>query len=299
MKQEKASITIREFFKLFPTDESCLSHLFEIRFGQNYPCPKCERKTKWFRIQAERAYSCQFCGHHLHPTVGTLFESSRTLLQTWFYAIYLFTTSRHGVSAMELQRQLGVTYKCAYRIGQQIRMHMAEVDGENKLSGDVEIDETVIGGYHPGPRGHGALGKTIVFGMLQRDGEIMTKVVPDARQATLLPIIEANIEKGSTCHTDEHHSYRPLKKNGFKHETTEHGAKEYARMTKSGTVTHVNGLENFWKHLKGSIKSTHIHVSGKHLSKYTKEFEFRYNRRLKPKTMFPTLVSTFPEAIDF
>ena len=285
---DKDSIPVREFFAQFPNDESCLQHLFKIRFGQEYVCPKCERAAKWYRIKAERAFSCQWCGHHIHPTVGTPFEDSRTPLQLWFYAIYLFTTSRHGVSGKELQRQLGVTYKTAWRIGHEIRKHMASVDGENALSGDVEIDETVIGGYRPGVRGRGAAGKTIVFGMLQRDGEVMTKIVENAQQQTLLPIIEANVSKGSTCHTDEHFSYRPLGSKGYKHETVEHGAKEYVRGN-----CHVNGLENFWKHLKSSIKGTHIHVSKKHLAKYAKEFEFRFNRRACPSEMFPALVAQF------
>jgi transposase len=141
-KKPKASITIREFFTQFPTDESCVEHLFETRFGQGHVCAKCERKANWYRLKAERAYSCQWCGNHLHPTVGTPFEDSRTPLQLWFYAIYLFTTSRHGVPAMELKRQLGVTYKTAWRMGDQIRKHMTTVDGEWPLFGDVEVDET-------------------------------------------------------------------------------------------------------------------------------------------------------------
>src|SRR5882762_6253861 len=140
-KKEKASITIRDFFRQFPTDEACLQHVFNIRFGQGHTCPKCKRASRWSRFEAERAYACQWCGHHLHPTVGTPFEDSRTPLQLWFYAIYLFTTSRHGVPAKELQRQLGVTYKTAWRIGHEIRKHMASVDGETPLSGDIEIDE--------------------------------------------------------------------------------------------------------------------------------------------------------------
>lgn len=119
------NITIKEFFKQFPDDETCLKHIFETRFGQGYECPKCKKAAKWYRIQSERAYSCQWCGNHLHPTAGTIFEDSRTSLQMWFYAIYLFTTTRNGVSAKELQRQLGVTYKCAWRMGHQIRKHMA------------------------------------------------------------------------------------------------------------------------------------------------------------------------------
>lgn len=294
-KTDKASITIREFYQMFPDDESCLRHVFESRFGKGHACPKCAKKSTWSRMTATRAFACAWCGHHIHPTAGTLFEDTRTPLQLWFYAIYLFTTSRHGVPAKELERQLGVTYKCAWRMAHEIRKHMAEVDGENNLSGDVEIDETVVGGYRPGFRGRGAAGKTIVFGMLQRDGEVMTKIVPNAKQQTLLPLIEANVEKGSTCHTDEHFSYRPLTGKGFKHETVEHGAKEYSRVTVDGTVVHVNGLENFWKHLKGGINGTHIHVSGKHLSKYAKEFEFRYNRRNEPESMFSALVSHFPK----
>ena len=162
-----------------------MEHLFNVRFGQGHVCPKCNNKSNWFRIQAERAYACQWCGHHLHPTVGTLFEDSRTPLHLWFYAIYLFTTSRHGVPAKELERQLGVTYKTAWRMADLIRKHMAQIDDEWPLFGDVEIDETYIGGQRAGLRGRGAANKTIVFGMMQRKGQVMTKVVPNCKRKTL------------------------------------------------------------------------------------------------------------------
>ena len=220
-------IKLREFFKQFPNDEVCLEHLFNVRFGQGHECPKCKRSAKWSRIKAERAYSCQWCGHHIHPTAGTLFEGTRTPLQLWFYAIFLFTTTRHGVSGMELKRQLGVTYKCAYRMGQKIREHMAQVDGEIPLSGIVELDETMIGGKRPGPRGRGAEGKTFVFGMMERDGDVMTKVVPNVKKRTLQPIIRENVEEGSTVHTDELRSYSGLGKDGYQHNTVNHGAGEY------------------------------------------------------------------------
>src|SRR5580658_5210322 len=128
-KKEKASITIQEFLAKYSNAEACLQHLFETRFGQGHVCTACNRAAKWYRIEAERAYSCQWCGNHLHPTVGTPFEDSRTPLQLWFYAIYLFTTSRHGVPAKELERQLGVTYKTAWRMAHLIRQHMEYVDG--------------------------------------------------------------------------------------------------------------------------------------------------------------------------
>lgn len=282
--------TIQQFFKKFPNDETCLAHLFEVRFGQNHTCPKCNRAAKWYRIQAEKAFSCQWCGHHIHPAVGTIFEDSRTSLQSWFYAIYLFTQTRSGVSAKELQRQLGVTYKCAWRMGHKIREHMGFVDGNEPLSGDVEVDETYIGGHKEG--GQGGKGKTVLFGMLDRDGDVMTKVVPDRTSKTLLPIIEDNIEKGSTVHTDEHRGYANLKKSGYKHESVNHAAKEYARGD-----CHTNTIESFWSRLKSSINGTHIHVSGKHLDKYAAEFEYRFNSRGRPEKMFSELLENFPSPV--
>ncbi len=282
--------TIQQFFKQFPDDESCLSHLFQVRFGQGHVCSKCERSAKWYRIKAERAYSCQWCGNHLHPTVGTPFAKSRTSLQLWFYAIYLFTKTRSGVSAKELQRQLGVTYKCAWRIGHEVRKHMAFVDGNPPLNGDVEVDETYIGGHRSGKRGRGAEGKTILFGMLDRDGDIMLKVVADTKGATLKGHIADNVEEGSTIHSDEYRPYNGLNNMGFEHKRCNHSTKQY-----SVDGSHVNTLEGFWARLKSSINGTHIHVSGKHLDKYAAEFEYRFNSRFSPEGMLPELLGTFPE----
>ena len=286
----KASLTITQFHAKFPDNEACLTHIFDCRFGQGHTCPKCSKPAKWYRIASERAYCCEHCAHHLHPTAGTPFEDSRTPLQLWFYAIYLFTTSRHGVPAKELERQLGVTYKTAWRMADEIRKHMAQIDGEFPLFGEVEVDETYVGGRRPGRRGRGAAGKTIVFGMLERDGQVMTKVVPDVARETLQPQIRENVLQGSTVHSDELPSYRGLNREGYKHKTVNHGEGQYAVGNK-----HVNNLENFWKHLKGSINGTHMHVSKKHLAKYAKEFEYRFNRRANPAGMFSELVSTFAQ----
>ena len=285
-------LTFKEFFKQFPSDGACLMHLMEIRFGLEHTCRKCERDSRFSPVSERRAYACQFCGDHIYPCVGTPFEDSRTSLQTWFYAMYLFATTRHGVSAKELQRQLGVTYKCAWRMGHEIRKHMAAVDGETPLSGQVEVDETMVGGKRPGIRGRGALGKTVIFGMLQKDGDVMTHVVPNVRRVTLHPIIEANVEKGSEIHSDELHSYKTLDKKGYTHKTVEHGAEEYV----GSEGQHVNSLEGYWSQLKKSISSTHIHVSGKHLDKYSKEFEYRYNSRKNSSSMISELLTTFPKS---
>lgn len=280
--------TIQQFFKQFPSDEACLNHIMETRFGMESDCPKCKKTTRFSRVASQRAFACQWCGWHTYPCVGTPFEDSRTSLQLWFYAIYLFTQTRSGVSAKELQRQLGVTYKCAWRMGHKIRAHMGFVDGNEPLSGDVEIDKTFIGGHKEG--GQGGKGKTILFGMLDRDGDVMTRVVPDRTSKTLYPIIVENIEAGSTLHTDEHRGYRSLKTLGYKHESVNHSKKEYVKGN-----CHTNSIESFWSRLKLSICCTHIHVSGKHLEKYAAEFEYRFNSRENPSGMLSELLGTFPE----
>lgn len=284
-------MTFKEFFQKFPNDDVCLEHMMKVRYGTEHKCRKCERDSRFYRVSSQRAYACQFCGDHVYPCVGTPFEASRTSLQTWFYAIYLFTTSRHGVSAKELQRQLGVTYKCAWRMGHEIRKHMADVDGEDPLGGIIEVDETYVGGKRAGKRGRGADGKTVVFGMLERDGRIMTKIVPDAKRNTLQPHILGNVQEGSEIHSDEWFAYRGLAGKGFEHKTVEHGAGRYAV-----DGVHVNGLEGYWSMLKKGIRSTHIQVSGEYLENYVKEFEYRYNNRKKPEVMFSDLLTFFPRS---
>ncbi len=221
------TFTVQDFFKRFPTDDACLEHLWATRYGDSVECPKCEKVGKFAKLKKAPAYSCPWCGHHIHPMAGTPFARSRTSLQKWFYAIYMFTTSRNGVAAKELQRQLGVTYKCAWRMAHEIRKYMGKVDGDNGLSGHVEVDETYIGGKRKGVRGRGALGKTIVFGMLERTGDIMTKVVPNVRRNTLHSHIEENVSKGSQISSDELNSYKTLDAKGYTHNTVEHGAGEY------------------------------------------------------------------------
>jgi transposase-like protein len=286
-------LTIAQFFKQYPDDETCLAHLFEIRFGQGFECPKCERPSKWFRIKAERAYSCQWCGHHLHPTVGTPFEQTRTPLQYWFYAMYLFTTTRHGVPAKELQRQLGVTYKTAWRMGHEIRKHMANVDGDHPIGGIgevVEIDETIVGGSVSG-KGSGYMGnKTIVMGMMERDGEIVTKVVTARHKAAMREVILENVLLGSTISTDTMGGYKDIDQSGYRHVKVNHNRGQYVDRV---TGASVNGLESYWSQLKRGINGTHVSVSGKHLEKYAKEFEFRFNRRDRSETMFAELLSSF------
>ena len=205
--------------------------------------------------------------------------------------MYLFSTSRHGVAAKELERQLDVSYPTAWRMAHLIRQHMTDVDGEWPLGGpgeNVEADETYVDGKRRG-MGRGYTGnKAVVFGMIERGGDLMAKVVPNVRKRTLEPIIRGNVRTGTTVHTDELRSYLSLGKAGYTHESVNHSPGEYVRGN-----CHVNAVEGFWARLKLSIRGTHVHVSAKHLSKYVKEFEYRYNRRKRPATMFADSVSRF------
>ena len=278
-----------DFQRQFPDDEACLKHMMKVRFGgTEIDCPKCGTYSRFYREKRDPAYICQHCKHHIFPCAGTFMHRTHVPLHKWFLAMFMFSTSRHGVAAKELERQLGVSYPTAWRMGHLIRKHMEDMDGEWPLGGVVEADETLVGGKVSGKgRGYRA-NKTTVFGMIERDGDLMANVVPDVKRRTLFPIIRENVEPGSTVHTDELRSYLSLDSAGYEHESVNHGAGEYVRGN-----SHVNSVEGFWARLKLSIRGTHVHVSGKHLQKYVKEFEYRYNRRKRPWTMFADLVARF------
>ncbi len=197
--------------------------------------------------------------------------------------------TRNGVSAKELERQLGVTYKCAWRIGHKIRELMDMLGMGKLMSGHVEVDETYVGGKRKGgKRGRGAPGKAVVFGVLERGGEVKGRVVSNVRRKTLQPIIRATVKEGATVSSDELKSYKDLSKLGYEHGVVSHGTGEYV----SGIYS-VNALEGFWSQLKRGIVGTHLHVSAKHLPKYVAEFQFRYNNRKNPAGMFYRLIGNF------
>lgn len=276
--------TFKQFQAEYPDDGACLDRIMERRYGgTTITCPGCGTvESKFHRITKRRAYACQNCGHHVYPCVGTPFEKSRTKLTLWFFAMYLMTTTRHGVAAKELERQLGVTYKTAWRMAHELRKLMAAADDSGPLSGHVEMDETFVGGKHRGRRSRGkgadALkDKTTVFGMLERDrgGFLRAGVVDNARRETLLPLILTNVQRGSTVSTDEGPAYRSLAKEGpYDYSSVNHRDGEYVR-----GETHVNGIEGFWGHFKKGIKGTNVGVSKQHMWKYVAEYQYRYNFR--------------------
>jgi transposase len=218
--------SVREFFAKFPDADACLTRIMEVRHGLRHVCAKCGKDSTFHKLADRRAFSCAHCGNHVFPCAGTIFQDSQTALQSWFYAIYLFIVTRHGVSGKELQRELGVTYKTAWRMGQQIRKLMGSTDEFKILKGHVELDEAYVGGHRPGKRGRGAEGKTITMGLAERGGKIATKVIPDVKKNTLRCVVLDNVEPGSVVSTDELMSYGLLTGDGYKHGMVKHGSKE-------------------------------------------------------------------------
>lgn len=283
--------TLRQFQARFPTEESCLDHLMRVRYGERHDCEKCGKSAKFYRVAKRRSYACEWCGAQVYPTAGTPFDRTRTSLRDWFFVMFQFCSSRSGVAAKEVERQIGVTYKTAWRMCHEIRKYMAIVDGDEPLGGftkQVEVDETIIGGATTAKEGR-LSNKTVVIGMMERGGKVMTKVVPNQRRATLLPVIKHNVKLHSIVHTDEAGAYLTVNAEGYYHMSVNHSAGQYV----GAQGTSVNSIEGFWAQLKRSINGTHIHVSQKHLSKYLGEFEFRHNRRHRPSTMLDELLTSF------
>jgi transposase-like protein len=288
------SLSVREFFARFPNDETCLEHIMAVRYGLRHACRKCGVVDATFHRLAKRpAYTCAHCGDHIYPCAGTVFQDTRTPLTVWFYAIYLFVVTRHGVSGKELQRQLGVTYKTAYRIGMQIRKLMGGVDEFTALKGHVELDETFVGGRRSIAQGGagGRSGKTIVMGLKERGGRMVTEIIPDVTKPTLRKVVLMNVQPRTIVSTDEARGYGLLTGDDYQHATVNHSRDEWARVDQAtGVNHHVAHVESFWSLFKRSIKSTHIHISAKHMAKYLDEFTFRSNHREMRNAMFDLII---------
>lgn len=284
-------LSVREFFARFPDEDACLAHIMKVRFGgTEIVCPACGVEGKFHKLRKRRVFACPHCFHQIAPTANTIFHDTRTPLVSWFYAMYLFVVTRHGVSGKELQRQLGVTYKTAWRMGQQIRDLMGSVDEFVALKGHVEIDEHFHGGKIKRTEGNPRDNKTIIVALKERGGPIRAEVAPDTTTKTLRKIVLMNVQPDTTVSTDEHHGYRLLGKSDYKHGSVNHHKKEWVRVDEDGTRHHVAHVESFWRLFKWSVKSTHIHISAKHMQRYLDEFTFRSNHRQMQNAMFDLLI---------
>lgn len=302
MKTDKPKLpkfTIKDFEKQFPTDDACLEWLKDYLYPNGIHCDKCERVTKHHKVASRKSYSCDYCGHHVHPTAGTIYHKSSTPLRLWFYAIYLMASTRCGISAKQIERELGVTYKTAWRMFKQIRSMLAE-DGGSPLTGKVEADETYVGGkprYRGkgtnNPRGRSTKQKAVVIGAVERGGRAVARVAEDSTGKTLMPFIKENVGVESTLYTDEHYGYWAVSRNGYEHRTIRHRDRIYV----NGDI-HTNTIEGFWSLVKGGIRGVYRNVSHKYLQTYVNEYSFRYNNRHGDKPMFYSFLHQVKKSTD-
>ncbi len=296
----ESTFSLMEFMQEFPDDAACLEWLWRNRYaedGSHAECPKCQKVRKFHKVKERPAWDCDSCGYHLHPLAGTIFHKSSTSLHLWFFAIHLMTSTRCGVSAKQLERELGVTYKTAWRMFTLIRNKLMAQD-DDPLTGSVEVDETSVDGK---PRKHHRLSqdplarhkamklaersRATVFAAVERGGRVKATVLPSRRGPGLQAQAIEWIEPTSIVYTDEWPAYNSMHKHFASHSRVRHAAGEYVLGD-----AHTNTIEGFFGHLKPSIRGTYRKVSHKWLQGYLNEFCFRYNERASEQAMFKTLL---------
>jgi transposase len=277
--------TIMQFNDRFPTSDACLEEIKQLRYA-DYTCASCGRHDQLSKVSGRPVYACN-CGKQVHPLAGTIFHKSSTDLRTWFYAMYLMVQTRAGISAMQLMRETGVTYKTAWRIFKQIRSLMEDNDGD-LLTGVVEVDEAYVGGVKRDMRGKRATGaKHAIMGMVERGGRVRVQVIPDDRGETMLPIIQHNISKEAWVQSDQHPSYRALGRMGYMHDSVNH-----SRQFVTAEGVHTNTIEGFWSTFKNGFRGVYRHAGSGYIQSYANEYAWRYSHRKSNVPMFELLLTT-------
>jgi transposase-like protein len=284
-----------EFMREYPDDAACLDALWREKYapdGHHAHCPKCDRERKFHRTKTRASYTCDSCGLHVHPMAGTIFEKTTTSLHQWFYAMYLMVSTRCGISAKQLEREIGVSYKTAHRIMKKIRTElMTDADGE-PLGGDVEVDETSWGGKPRTPmtRSEAAQfreAKATVLGMVERDGRVRARVIPSRRGPALSREVRANVDPTAILFTDDWVAYKPLRREFLDHRVINHSAGLYV----DGS-THTNTIEGFFGNLKTGMRGAYKKVSRAYLQSYLDEYTWRHNaQRQNGAPLFRQLLS--------
>ena len=285
--------TLADFLEYFKDEETCRTHFAGIRFRNGEYCPHCGH-TEIYTFSNGKRYRCAKCKQDFTIKTGTVFGESKLPLKKWFIAIHLLSTSSKGISSIQLAKQLGVTQKTAWFMDHRIRKAMKQNNGQ--LFGTVEVDETFIGGLeknkHASKRKHagtGLVGKTAVFGMKSRDGEIRARVVETVRAQELQNHIHAPVAPGAKVYTDSWVGYNGL--SGYAHTVINHSNGVYVQ-----GEAHTNGVESFWALFKRGYVGIYHQMSRKHLQRYVDEFTFRFNRRkTKMQGVFSDIVKTITE----
>ena len=269
----------------FDTSEQCRAYLEGLRWRDGKPkCPRCQSE-KISRIRERNQFDCDSCRYQFSVTAGSIFHDSHLPLPKWFAAVYLMCEARKGVSANQLKRTLGVSYKTAWYLCHRIRKAMEEVNPA-PLKGTVEVDETYIGGHRRGVGRGNRFGKTLVLGAIERGGQIRLSVEKRRNRKALHGFINKNTapETGRIM-TDDWYAYRGIQDADTKHETVNHSEEEWVR----GDV-HTNNIEGVWSLFKRSVVGSYHQVSAKHLDRYLNEFEWRFNGRKNPYLFRDTMM---------
>ena len=272
--------SILQFQKHFDTDEKCREFLEQQRWGKTPACPHCGSLNVHRFETDKRIFKCREkeCRKKFSVTVGTIYENTKIPLTKWFLTTYILSVHSKGISSLQLANWLDVTQKTAWYLNHRIREMLTE-KAPKVLKGLVEVDETFVGGKiankHVSKRKglHRNSNKTMVFGAVEREGKVITQIVPDTTKDSLINAVKENIEKGSTMVSDENLSYKGLSKD-YSHASVNHSTQRYVI-----GAAHTNTIEGFWSLLKRQINGIHHYVSPKHLQRYCNEASFRYNQK--------------------
>jgi transposase len=289
-----SDLSVVEFWREYPDDVACLDRLWRERYapdGHHAHCPVCDKERKFHRIKSRASYACDSCGKHLHPMKGTIFEKSTTSLQLWFYAMFLMASTRCGISAKQLERELGVTYKTAWRMFNKIRNELMNDEDDEQLSGDVEVDETAWGGKPRNTLKSRAEiarfreNKTTILGMVERGGRVRLRVIPSRRGAGLSRAVRTHVNPSAFLITDDWPAYKPLRREYLAHAVINHSAGSYV----DGDI-YTNTIEGFFGNLKTGMRGAYKHVSDRWIQSYLDEYAWRHNARREPLGMFEQLL---------
>ena len=275
---DTSRINLISLIEKFRDEETCREYLEKLRWSDGVACPRCGDMSV-SEISTRDQFDCNGCRYRFSVTSGTIFDNTNLPLWKWFVTIYLICESKRSISANQIKRTIGVSYKTAWHLCHRIRSAMkGSVVGGPTLFGVVEVDETLIGGKRRGVGTGNRTGKTWVAGAVQRGGEVRIEVVPNIKEATLHAFIARNTRPDTEAiYTDELRSYLGIGDHDTRHETVRHSEEEWV----VGDV-HTNTVEGVWSLLKRSIVGAWHQVSAKHLDAYLSEVEFRFNNRDNP-----------------
>lgn len=275
--------TIGDLRKQFPDEDTCLEFVFDTLHTRECSCG-----GTYKRVRGRKQYQCSKCRFQIAPTAGTIFHKSDTPLSLWFYALFIFSNAKSGISAKELERQLGVTYKTAWRMLKQIRAALGQ--GKDTLDGDVEVDTAYFGGKGTAGRDNLRLSevmaaKGIVMGAVSRGGQVRLKVVPDASATTIHAFLEQHVSKAARLVTDSASTYKNSA--GAYSRTSVNHTKSYVQ-----NGVHINNIETLWAHIKRSVRGVQKSIARTELQSYLDAFAFHYNNRHSDTERFAVLLGT-------